>query len=244
MSESAYDTAIYPAILKYLIETSLVQYKKNGYIKRPSNAFMIFKSLECNGSGLTLKEIGKLWHSLSSEERRPYRQLEEHHTAHHQTHFPDYKFHPKHGKNREDKPKTTRGKPRPVPPHFPRLLRLRIEEFKEKLRFRKTMQLSPPPSRSTSTFGSDIWVSSSDHSLSSSRSPSTASRFRSFEKGDMTMSPDYVMADSLSAYNIPVYDEWWSSYGSMPLSPSSLLDFSSLQFGESESFFFDGATIL
>ncbi|KAJ2783616.1 Transcription factor SOX-7 [Coemansia javaensis] len=72
-------------------------------IKRPPNAFMIFRSrhhkemvsLHRGGNKVVSRIIGRMWRNLSPEEQRPYREEAERVKAKHQEMYPNYRYRPR-----------------------------------------------------------------------------------------------------------------------------------------------------
>ncbi|XP_035522905.1 sex-determining region Y protein-like [Morone saxatilis] len=83
---------------------------KNGYIKRPMNAFMVWSHLHrcalrkaCPGASMTdtSVQLGCEWSKLSKEQKRPYYEVAHKLKCMHKQQFPDYEFHPRRKKVRE-----------------------------------------------------------------------------------------------------------------------------------------------
>ncbi|XP_070839555.1 sex-determining region Y protein-like [Chaetodon trifascialis] len=83
---------------------------KNGQIKRPMNAFMVWshihqRALRAAFPGARITDISVLlgceWSKLSEEQKRPYNEVAHKLKYMHEQQFPDYEFHPRRKKSRE-----------------------------------------------------------------------------------------------------------------------------------------------
>ncbi|XP_029304468.1 uncharacterized protein LOC115019179 [Cottoperca gobio] len=83
---------------------------KNGHIKRPPNAFIVWSSIHrwalrksCPGAHMTDVSIllGCEWSKLSDEQKRPYYEMARKLQYVHRQQFPDYEFHPQRKKDTE-----------------------------------------------------------------------------------------------------------------------------------------------
>ncbi|XP_040006970.1 transcription factor Sox-17-beta.1-like [Xiphias gladius] len=83
---------------------------KNGHIKRPMNAFMVWARIHrhalskaCPGAGMidTSIQLGREWSKLSKEQKRPYYEVAHKLKNTHKQQFPDYEFRPQRKKGRE-----------------------------------------------------------------------------------------------------------------------------------------------
>ncbi|XP_051256535.1 transcription factor Sox-3-like [Dicentrarchus labrax] len=83
---------------------------KNGYIKRPMNAFMVWSHIHrcalrkaCPGASMTdtSVQLGCEWSKLSKEQKRPYYEVAHKLKCMHTQQFPDYEFHPRRKKVRK-----------------------------------------------------------------------------------------------------------------------------------------------
>ncbi|XP_045896110.1 transcription factor SOX-2-like isoform X2 [Micropterus dolomieu] len=83
---------------------------KNGYIKRPMNAFMVWSHIHryalrkaCPGANMidTSIQLGCEWSKLSEEQKRPYYEVAHKLKHMHKQQFPDYEFHPERKRGRK-----------------------------------------------------------------------------------------------------------------------------------------------
>eukprot|EP00054_Salpingoeca_dolichothecata_P000406 m.16723 g.16723 ORF g.16723 m.16723 type:complete len:435 (-) comp10687_c0_seq1:73-1377(-) len=82
--------------------TKLGRVKKNDKIKRPSNAFMLFRASQKHkfeSSGLhqseISKQVGQMWRSLGKEEQKPFYEEAARQKQLHKAQHPDYKYTPR-----------------------------------------------------------------------------------------------------------------------------------------------------
>ncbi|KAI0761690.1 hypothetical protein BD413DRAFT_485624 [Trametes elegans] len=101
--------------------TSHSRKKKPGHIKRPPNAFMIYRSELCRKRKINRTVVkdhrqisriaGELWNKLCVAEREPYHALAEEAKLQHAAKYPDYKYSPVYRRDKPAKRKAKQSQP-------------------------------------------------------------------------------------------------------------------------------------